>query len=1233
MSTECSRSNADYTVGWICAISIEYLAAQLCLDEEHEPLEYVSPHDDNGYTLGRVGKHNVVIAVLPDSEYGTSSAASVARDMLHSFPNVRIGLMVGIGGGAPTSGNDVRLGDIVISTPRDGEGGVLQYDFGKTIQDQAFRQTAFLNRPPTVLLAAVNGLKTQYQRKRRQLEEAINHIILEQEEDLREELSRPCASSDRLYRSDFVHPPDKKNGCAEVCGVDSPNLITRLERTRHQSPAVHYGLIASANQLMKDALVRDKLAAEQGVLCFEMEAAGLMNHFPCLVVRGICDYSDSHKNKEWQSYAAVAAAVYAKELLCRIAPNKVEAEKKIGDVLSTVEQGVNKMRSDVQDTKNVVKGLELEQKREKTERWLSPPDPSTNYNNAMRQRQEGSGLWFLQTDAFVEWKQRRNSFLWLHGIPGCGKTILSSTIIQALERANPQGLLYFYFDFNNTGKQTLNSMVRSLISQLYPKGGRVWKELDSLYSSCQDGSRQPPCESLCKTFLRMIEGIKEVWIVLDALDECCTRQGPSTEGLLLWIRDLISSEYRNVHLLVTSRPEQDITSVVSGFADKVDIVPIQSGAITDDIRAYVHTRVREREGLKRWRSQLDVQEEIESRLVDQADGMFRWVACQLDALEKCLDYRTLQIALNSLPKTLDDTYSRILHGIPSEYKQNAVRILQFLTYSERPLRIEEVVDAIAVDTEGEQYFNPKHRMPDPREVACYCSSLVVVASKQGHSGDDDDKPMELQLAHFSVKEYLTSGRHDKDIGQIFRDEVAEASIATVCIAYLLHLDQDIPIRQIREAFPLAEYSARYWMSHAAVAEGKDTKLQHYIEKFFCHHKSSYKNCYSLYRPDTLFLLPGDYSRMEPAPALYYASFGGLANAVQYLLSRGANVNAQGGSYGTALHAASHRGHETVVKLLLDRGADVEAKDYEYGWTPLSRAAEKGHEVVVKLLLDRGADVEAKDYAYGQTPLSRAAEKGHEAVVKLLLDRGADVEAKDYDYGQTPLSWAAKNGHEVVVKLLLDKGADVEAKDCEYGWPPLSLAASNGHEAIVKVLLDRGADIEADNDYYGRTPLSLAAKNRHEAVVELLLDRGADVEAKDEYGRTPLSLAAKNGHEAAVELLLDRGADVDAKDEYGRTPLLLAAKNGHEAAVELLIASFGVDPYVTDGAGTTLLSWAMQTGVAPLFWAAEKGQEAIVKLLLEDADVEAKDKHGQTPLSLAAENGHEAIVKLLQSKSR
>jgi nucleoside phosphorylase len=324
---------SDYTVGWICAITPEYVAAQTFLDEKHEGPEYVSPNDNNHYTLGKIGRHNVVFAILPDGECGTASAATVATHMLHSFPNVRIGVMVGIGGGAPSSKHDMRLGDIVVSAPRNGQGGVFQYDFGKTIQGQSFQSTRFLNQPPTTLRSAVSGLKAEYEREGHQLEKAINSI-LETKPRLQKRYKRPDSETDRLYQSQIIHPPIDDSSCATSCGIDPSTLIMRSERTEDEdNPMIHYGLVASANQLMKDALVRDKLAAEMEVLCFEMEAAGLMNHFPCLVIRGICDYADSHKNKEWQGYAAMAAAAYTKDLLYQIAPRQVEAEKRIKDII------------------------------------------------------------------------------------------------------------------------------------------------------------------------------------------------------------------------------------------------------------------------------------------------------------------------------------------------------------------------------------------------------------------------------------------------------------------------------------------------------------------------------------------------------------------------------------------------------------------------------------------------------------------------------------------------------------------------------------------------------------------------------------------------------------------------------------------------------------------------------------------------------------------------------------
>ena len=340
---------------------------------------------------------------------------------------------------------------------------------------------------------------------------------------------------------------------------------------------------------------------------------------------------------------------------------------------------------------------------------------------------------------------------------------------------------------------------------------------------------------------------------------------------------------------------------------------------------------------------------------------FRWVACQLNALENCLEYRTLQNALASLPKTLDETYARILRGIPEEHKQNATRILQFLTYSERPLKIEEAVDAIVVDAEADQYFNPKYRMPDPHEISCYCSSLVVLVSAKGHSYDEDedhsydedDKIVKLQLAHFSVKEYLTSNRLDNNIAQNFQEVAAKASIATVCLAYLLHLDMELPTEEIRQRFPLAQYSARYWITYAAVAESKGEKLQGFIKEFFCYHRSSYRNCYNLHRPDRSWDNEPAESGEEPASALYYASFGGLVHAVKYLLSQGVDVNAQGGLYGSALQAALRQGHDKIVELLLSKGADANAQGGEYG-SALQAASGEGHDKIVELLLSKGA---------------------------------------------------------------------------------------------------------------------------------------------------------------------------------------------------------------------------------------------------------------------------------------
>ncbi|KAI9791524.1 MAG: hypothetical protein M1816_003868 [Peltula sp. TS41687] len=1135
----------DYTVGWICALNTEAVAATVLLDEQHEAPESVKKNDNNHYTLGKVGKHNVVIAVLADGEYGIASAASVARDMMHSFPNVRIGLMVGIGGGAPSQKHDIHLGDIVVSAPRNGNGGVFQYDFGKTIQDQHFRQTGFLNQPPTVLRTAVNALQTQYKIDGHRLQETINGI-LEKKKRLEKEYARPDSRGDRLYQSGFVHPPSNEESCAAVCGES--NLKIRQERTEvDDDPTIHYGLIASANQLMKDASVRDMLAEEKGVLCFEMEAAGLMNHFPCLVIRGICDYSDSHKNKEWQGYSAMAAAAYAKDLLGKIHPNAVEAEKSIQDIMSSVEKGVNEIRDAAQGITYDVKNLGAEHKHGRIKGWLQPPDPSKVHNKALPQRHKDSGRWFLDSEAFAQWKIQRNSFLWLYGIPGCGKTILSSTIIRELDSMESfRPMLYFYFTFAETDKQSLDSMIRSLIDQLYSKCSDARKELDSLFSACGDGHQQPTTESLCTTFLQMVEQVGEVWIVLDALDECHTSKGKRTKGMLSWIRELLSSEKGTVHILMTSRPEQDIESDVRQWARDDNLVPIQGDDVSNDIRAYIYTRIREDDDLKRWRSRPEVQNEIEARLMEKADGMFRWAACQLDALTDCLDYELLTTALESLPKTLDETYGRILDSIPESYQYRATRILQLLAISERPLRIEEAVDAVAVDPKGPQYFNARNRMPEPREISRYCSSLVVVASIQRKPLNGEDyEEIVLQLAHFSVKEYLTSNRIKTEFQQVFQEKIANGSIATVCLAYLLHVDEDFPLPELRRAFPFAQFCAQYWMKHAAGSKEQDEKLRCLALDFFLS-KKSYTNCYRLYDLDQCWGMISPRRETSPPTALSYASFGGLKHVVGDLIQQGADVNTQGGKFGNALQAGSVQGYDKIVKLLLSNGANVNAQGGHYG-NALQAASWGGYDKTVKLLLSKGANVNAQGGHYGNA-LQAASWGGHDKTVKLLLSKGANVNAQGRYFGNA-LQAASKKGYSMIAEPLLSKGANVNTEGGNFG-NALQAASSSGDDKIFELILSNSANIHAEGGIYGNA-LEVASAEGHYKIVELLLSKGANANAKGGWFSNALQAASQGGHYETVELLLCKGANVNAEGRWFSNALQAASVGGHEKIVKLL----------------------------------------------------------------------------------
>ena len=351
------RTHNDYTVGWVCALPKEQTAATAMLDQKHDDLSKPS-NDSNTYTLGSIDKHNIVIACLPKGQIGNNPAAIVASRMIATFPSIKFGLMVGIGGGIPPK---VRLGDVVVSTPVGQFPGVVQWDFGKAKEGGSFERTGSLNNPPTSLLTGLTRLETEHELMGTKIPEHLEEMARKwprlapkylRPDTLEDPLcildDSPCSQSRwqiifkilwetilallRYLVGWWAFTPMDR-AVEQVTSTTASAMAGGAQRSSEMR--VHYGLIASGNQVIKDAEFRDELNDKLGghVLCVEMEAAGLMNNFPCIVIRGICDYADSHKNKDWQEHAAAVAAAFAKEFLGYVQPSDVDGERTVKDIL------------------------------------------------------------------------------------------------------------------------------------------------------------------------------------------------------------------------------------------------------------------------------------------------------------------------------------------------------------------------------------------------------------------------------------------------------------------------------------------------------------------------------------------------------------------------------------------------------------------------------------------------------------------------------------------------------------------------------------------------------------------------------------------------------------------------------------------------------------------------------------------------------------------------------------
>ncbi|KAF2242108.1 ankyrin, partial [Trematosphaeria pertusa] len=774
-----------------------------------------------------------------------------------------------------------------------------------------------------------------------------------------------------------------------------------------------------------------------------------------------------------------------------------------------------------------------EQQRRSIVEWLGPPYPTSACNDAQRLRSAKTGDWFLNNKCFAQWKATPRSMLWLCGIPGSGKTVLCSSIIEDLggwcRLEDGRLLLYFFFDFAARDTSVIGILLRSLLAQIVIQRRAVPDSIQALFEQHHGGFQQPNIRTLLGTLQKTLEHAEQTYLVIDALDECAERA-----DLLETLEDMQEWRLDNFHILATSRREKDIEESFLRMGSEQ--LQLEGARVNDDIRQYVSRRMQKERWLKKWPD--TIQANITSVITTRAGDMFRLATLQLDGLKRCRTLKSLQATLSSLPATLDETYSRILGSIEPEQARDAMKILSWLCFAFRPPTVEELVEALAVDLETLEY-DATQRLQDPEDILAICGSLVTRAS---------DTSGVLKLSHYSVKEYLISKRILDSNERSFYMTVSTADVylAKTCLVYL----RSRPYRSRNEATAtsdidhLVKYAADFWSEHFKRCREDSTVLS-LARELFVGQRSHFLDWAWLASivPDGFYTESP--KKSGPSVLLYYSALIGSPDLIDAMLNHGADINAEGGVYGTALTVAVYSGSLSSVELLLSRGSDVNVQSGYFG-NALQAAVSRERVDIVNLLLAHGANVNAcGGRSYTALYAGMQCRNKREELVKILIAAGADASLGQL--GCLPLCSAARQGAYTIARLLIESGADPNKGGC------LQQALLGGHAELADLLLRSGAKLSIRNSVLG-SPIGAAAWGI--SMLRFLVGKWkADYLWTDHEGRTALHFAANVGTLEALEYLLNLGMDINTKDAKGWTAIHYAAEASTTERLKMLLSKW------------------------------------------------------------------------------
>ncbi|CUS07292.1 unnamed protein product [Tuber aestivum] len=773
--------------------------------------------------------------------------------------------------------------------------------------------------------------------------------------------------------------------------------------------------------------------------------------------------------------------------------------------------------------------------------WLSPADPHSNHLAARNLCQYGTGSWFTEGKEFENWLKADKSFLWLYGIPGAGKTVLSSTVIEHVSAkfAKEHGsiLAYFYCDFKQVSKQNATHLMGSIIWQISNQEPTAFQDVRDFSAKSEDGP--PKLSGLINLLRQLLTRISKLAIVVDAVDEC----EDSLQPVMLETLGKLSG-ISNVNLLVVSRDHLNIKLHFEGLPS----LGIQKQDVAKDIELYISREIGRNRKLKRLSSY--IKDQIIDALVKGALGMFRWARCCLDQISKLRTDKAIKSALKSLPPTLDETYERILCNIADEDRELALTVFRFLVCGDRSLTLSEIREGLATEI-GSKRMDLDNRLNNEEDILDICGGLV------------DRNEMNIAgLAHFSVREYLVSPNLAKGKASFYHitETLGNTELAKVAYTYLLLDDLNTgPCSTVAEfnlrlkEYPLFLYAARHGWKHVLKYKyGSDKILDALLAQFYSDDNNpNFVSWRQAQFSDSEILT--DY--LDPSKSstatLYYASKDGLWQLINGIISAGTDVNHSGGPGATPLGAAARYGHLKTVKVLLEHGANATQSPRN---DPMRSAAVHGHADCVKALIEAGGTSDDPDIGLYGASIFGAVVWGHEEVFNTILCAEYYTKLEDNKPLRLTMYHAAQEGFDWAAQMLIEKyGYRIICDDNEFLLRTLKVIAEHSRIRTLQCILQRqeARVILSRADFFAPV-LEGAVYYGHAKMVELLLRNKME---SSELG-VSFHLAIAKGYPMIGKMLLGEGADPRAKDEHGWTPMFYAMQCLKEGSVEGLLTVLG-----------------------------------------------------------------------------